>query len=193
MAITVSGTTITFNDATTQTTAGLVSGGALGTPSSGTLTNCTSVPVNQATGTLAVANGGTGGTTQSAARAGIGAGTGNGNGNGNGNGTVTSVATGNGLSGGTITSTGTLAVACPTFNSVGSYSLAGNDGNKFAFQAGSNYSAGSATSFLQAYSYYAQDGFGLVRGNNLSGTWKWMCQTSEGSLDNPSGLACRVS
>ena len=38
----------------------VVNGGALGTPSSGALTNCTSVPVNQATGTLAVANGGTG-------------------------------------------------------------------------------------------------------------------------------------
>lgn len=35
-------------------------GGALGTPSSGALTNCTSIPVNQATGTLPVANGGTG-------------------------------------------------------------------------------------------------------------------------------------
>jgi hypothetical protein len=37
----------------------VVNGGALGTPSSGTLTNCTSVPVNQATGVLPVANGGT--------------------------------------------------------------------------------------------------------------------------------------
>ena len=35
----------------------------LGTPTSGTLTNCTSIPVNQATGTLAVTNGGTGGST----------------------------------------------------------------------------------------------------------------------------------
>ena len=34
---------------------------------------------------------------------------------------VTSVATGNGLSGGTITTTGTLAIAAPSFNSVGSY------------------------------------------------------------------------
>jgi hypothetical protein len=66
MAITTSGTTLTFNDATTQTTAGLVSGGALGTPSSGALTNCTSVPVNQATGTLPVANGGTGATSLTA-------------------------------------------------------------------------------------------------------------------------------
>ena len=38
----------------------VVNGGALGTPSSGDLSNCTNVPVNQATGTLAVANGGTG-------------------------------------------------------------------------------------------------------------------------------------
>jgi hypothetical protein len=38
----------------------VVNGGALGTPSSGALTNCTSIPVNQATGTLPVANGGTG-------------------------------------------------------------------------------------------------------------------------------------
>ena len=35
----------------------------LGTPTSGTLTNCTSIPVANATGTLAVANGGTGVTT----------------------------------------------------------------------------------------------------------------------------------
>lgn len=32
----------------------------LGTPTSGNLSNCTNIPVNQATGTLAVANGGTG-------------------------------------------------------------------------------------------------------------------------------------
>ena len=37
--------------------------GALGTPTSGALTNCTSVPVASATGTLAVGNGGTGQTT----------------------------------------------------------------------------------------------------------------------------------
>jgi hypothetical protein len=38
----------------------VVNGGALGTPTSGDLSNCTNIPVNQATGTLAVANGGTG-------------------------------------------------------------------------------------------------------------------------------------
>ena len=36
---------------------------ALGTPVSGSLSNCTNIPVNQATGTLPVANGGTGVTT----------------------------------------------------------------------------------------------------------------------------------
>jgi len=40
---------------------------ALGTPSSVNLTNATNVPVNQATGTLAIANGGTGQTSASAA------------------------------------------------------------------------------------------------------------------------------
>ena len=38
-----------------------------------------------------------------------------------GTGTVTSVATGNGLQGGTITTSGTLSVAAPGFNTVGSY------------------------------------------------------------------------
>ena len=38
----------------------VVNGGALGTPSSGNLSSCTNIPVNQATGTLPVANGGTG-------------------------------------------------------------------------------------------------------------------------------------
>ena len=40
---------------------------ALGTPASGNLSNCTNIPVAQATGTLAIANGGTGQTTANAA------------------------------------------------------------------------------------------------------------------------------
>jgi len=45
----------------------VVNGGALGTPSSGTLTNCTGLPVAGITGTLPIANGGTGQTTAVAA------------------------------------------------------------------------------------------------------------------------------
>lgn len=45
----------------------VVNGGALGTPSGGTLTNCTGLPVAGITGTLPVANGGTGQTTAVAA------------------------------------------------------------------------------------------------------------------------------
>jgi hypothetical protein len=45
----------------------VVNGGALGTPSSGTLTNCTGLPIAGITGTLPVASGGTGQTTAVAA------------------------------------------------------------------------------------------------------------------------------
>jgi len=50
---------------------------ALGTPSSGALTNCTSIPVANATGTLPVANGGTGQTTYTDGQLLIGNSTGN--------------------------------------------------------------------------------------------------------------------
>jgi hypothetical protein len=55
-------------DATNVAAAGAVmAGGALGTPTSGTLTNCTGLPVAGITGTLPVASGGTGQTTAVAA------------------------------------------------------------------------------------------------------------------------------
>jgi hypothetical protein len=134
MPITVSGTQITFNDATVQTTAFTGGGG-----------------------------------------------------------TVTSVATGNGLQGGTITTTGTLSVACPTFNTVGSYVYGGvfQDGyTPISAASGSNYSAGSGVNQVRSVSSQ-----GVT--NNLSGTWKWMA--SPGSIvgnfgpNSVIGLICRVS
>jgi hypothetical protein len=76
---------------------------------------------------------------------------------------VTSVATGNGLSGGTITSTGTLSVACPTFNTVGSYSMW--NGPPAPRSVGTNYSS------VQTYEVDAVNDAVAV---NLSGSWKFM-------------------
>lgn len=91
-------------------------------------------------------------------------------------GTVTSVATGNGLQGGTITGSGTLSVACPTFNTVGSYSLCINKSNS---SIGSNYSGWQT--------YTGIDGEGNLTGSmTLSGTWKFMGVVG-------STLVCRVS
>jgi hypothetical protein len=137
MPITVSGTAITFNDATTQTTAFTGGGG-----------------------------------------------------------TVTSVATGNGLQGGTITTSGTLSVACPTQNTVGSYcysALNVNNGQSISF--GTNYAAGTGVIQIQAGVGWL--GLGENVSNILSGTWKWMSGNSTASFDQNGvkayGIACRVS
>ena len=116
-------------------------------------------------------------------------------------GTVTSVATGNGLSGGTITTTGTLVIACPTFNSVGSYAqvyLRSGSGS-WTITSGGNYSAGSGTSQVQSI----QLGFSTTATQNisnyLSGTWKWMGASGTVPFNAgtcnwiANGIACRVS
>ena len=135
MPITVSGTAITFNDATTRTTA--FTGGA---------------------------------------------------------GTVTSVATGNGLQGGTITTSGTLSVACPSFNSVGSYCLIfTNVGGDLSVSAGSTVGAGGAIvsgSFGQTSGYPV----GMGGGVGISGTWRIMSNSLNRNPANTGlTLACRVS
>jgi hypothetical protein len=132
MPITVSGTTITFNNGTTQTSAG-------------------------------------------------------------GSGTVTSVATGNGLSGGTITSSGTLTIACPSFNSVGSYCQAFSTGSTVS--SGSDYAAGTGSAQIQSLARHNNDGRVRYNLNNstLSGTWRWMGGTASGQNGAQLGSACRVS
>jgi hypothetical protein len=109
-------------------------------------------------------------------------------------GTVTSVATGNGLSGGTITTTGTLVIACPTFNTVGSYTLAGYV--NAATTAGSNYAAGNMYNFQIRCDASASPGYVNTSYTQLvSGTWKAMntCTASYDSGNLYGGLFCRVA
>jgi len=159
MTVTVSGTTITFNDATTQTTAPVNTNANVTSVSAGS-----GISVSSTTGAITVSA--------------------------TGGGTVTSVATGNGLSGGTITSTGTLVVACPTFNTVGSYAgcQLRVDSN---VTSGSNYSAGSGQNQVITG---AVTNYGFFTTNNLSGTWKNMGPNA-GPTDNPNMITvfCRVS
>lgn len=119
-----------------------------------------------------------------------------------GAGTVTSVATGNGLSGGTITTSGTLTVACPTFNSVGSYAYVICWANGNYIYPGSNYPAGTGTFQMQTISIRAStpsqlnsDPANVIQldpSNNLSGTWKWMGSQAYVYAYNIA-IACRVS
>jgi hypothetical protein len=179
MAITSNATTLTFNDATTQITSGVTSVGvSTGLSSTGgktpTLTN-TGVTSLTGAGTVSV-SASTGAITITGA---------------GGLGTVTSVATGNGLQGGTITTTGTLSVACPSFNTVGSYAMVGSI-PAATFTSGSNYSVGTGSNQFQSCSFDSNDGgVGLVFTNNLSGTWKFMAGTI--NSQNLYALGCRVS
>lgn len=104
----------------------LISGGVGTAPSWGKIGLTTHI-----SGTLAVANGGTGATDAATARANLGAGT--------GNGSVTSVVAGTYLTGGTITTTGTLAVDATTTNTAGK--VVARDGS-------GNFSAGTITANL---------------------------------------------
>ena len=140
MAITTSGTTLTFNDATTQTTAPV-----------NTNANVTSATAVAGTGISITAVTTTGAATHTVTNSGVtsivaGTGitisgaTGAVTVNASGTGTVTSVATGNGLSGGTITSTGTLVIAAPAYQSIGSWCVYVQGS---PFTANSNYSGSS--------------------------------------------------
>ena len=157
MAVTVGGTTITFNDATTQTTAPVNTNANVTSVSAGT-----GISVSSTTGAVTISA--------------------------TGGGTVTSIATGNGLSGGTITTTGTLTLACPSFNSVGSLCFITFNAS---FTSGSNYGAGAYNS-SGVTSGASGDATGKVTSNNLSGTWKYLGATVSGG-EAWNAIACRVS
>jgi hypothetical protein len=115
-----------------------------------------------------------------------------------GTGTVTSVATGNGLSGGTITSTGTLVIACPAFNTVGSYVMGGTfvgGGATTDLASGGNYAAGTGTNQIKSLSFVADNinGANTITENNLSGTWKYMGAPAVGYNIYGFAICCRVS
>ena len=187
---------ITFGDATVQNTAAVtgVTSAVAGTgvsvsAATGAVTFTNSGVTSLVAGTGVSVSGATGAVTVSAT----------------GGGTVTSVATGNGLSGGTITTSGTLVVACPSFNSVGSYAQVYMrvNGNS-TVTAGSDYATGTGN--LQLQSAQQQDGlvdneviasYGTILGSGLSGTWRWM-GASRTTPNNVTygisfAIACRVS
>jgi len=172
------------NSAVTVTAGtGMSGGGSVALGSSVTLTNAGVTSVTAGTGiSVSASTGGVTITNTSSA-----------------SGTVTSVATGNGLSGGTITGSGTLVVACPTFNSVGSYCFVINGGvGSPNFVAGSNYAAGGSNTQITSGGGDGSQNCGkgvsleITRTGQLSGTWKWM----SGNANSGSaawGIACRVS
>jgi hypothetical protein len=97
-------------------------------------------------------------------------------------GTVTSVATGNGLQGGTITTSGTLSVACPSVDTVGSYAMLFRNGDT------GNFGPGATT----AGSLQFSDTAGRQT-SSASGTWRCMGNSPTNSSDGIVTLWCRVS
>ena len=99
---------------------------------------------------------------------------------------------GNGIS---VTS-GTVAVACPSYNSVGSYCWISTTIPQYnQVNSGQNYAAGGGNMQIQSSIVSYSEGANIVS-NGLSGTWKWM-GASVYSFNDPypsvGAVGCRVS
>ena len=156
---------------------GMSGGGAVALGSSVTLTNAGVTSVTAGSGISVSAS--TGGVTITNTSAGGG---------------VTSIVAGNGIS--INASTGAVTVTnsiyTPAFNSVGSYAYTGCNSlpNKVS---GTNYSAGSGSNQTQSVSWNDYNcGYIFRYTNNLSGTWRWMGNTT-GDNSQTSAISVRVA
>lgn len=105
--------------------------------------------------------------------------------------TAAKVNKGNGIG----TSGTQLVVACPAFNTVGSYCFSGHGGDSTSKTAGTNYAAGGGVGQIQPATLYLNPGIGqfvVVNDGAVSGTWKWM-GASVSNVPNATAICCRVS
>jgi hypothetical protein len=116
--------------------------------------------------------------------------------------TVTSAVAGNGVAVSGATGAVTFSAACPTAGSVGSYAfviVVSDPNENYTVTFGTNYAAGTGRGEVRAGSINENSGnIGGTTGNILSGTWKWLGNTTVVSVFNTYGgqtsaIACRVS
>lgn len=84
-----------------------------------------------------------------------------------------------------------LVVACPTFNTVGSYCFMQRNEVSGSTNSGGNIAAGSGFGQAQSASIDVEATHLAGTTNNLSGTWKWMGNNIGGARSV--AIGCRVS
>lgn len=106
------------------------------------------------------------------------------------------VTAGNGIS----VSSGTVSVACPSYNSVGSYAFVRFYISNIALPVGgNNYSPGTGSNqFQSTFLIFNTENNpnGFKTSNDLSGSWKWMGATNGNQIGGDQlafAIVCRVS